>query len=389
MGAPAEAVDLEALLRRYPEKFGSLLDRAAELRLQILLGEIVETGDGGRLERSGYRVDEEYFYPASTVKTSAVLAALELIDDLSRDPGNVDVDTPLRFMPLFEGEEVEDHDPQNVFNGTITVRQAAREVFLVSDNQAFNWLYELVGYEELNARLARAGLESARVIHRLDEFRPPEEQRMTPRIEILRRNDLPKVILERRSELALGNPEIPGIEVGKAYYSGGELVEEPMSFLLKNRFSLLDLQNQLAMIVRPELDRGDHAAEPFRVPMAMSDWVLEAMSQYPSDSENPRYDREEYPDHYVKYLLPGLERVVPRERLRIYNKVGRAYGFSIENAYVVDVESGKGFFLSAVIYTNADGRLNDDEYEYEEIADPFLADLGEVVAREVWGLVDD
>lgn len=140
------------------------------------------------------------------------------------------------------------------------------------------------------------------------------------------------------------------------------------------------------MVVRPDLDRGDGAAEPFRVPMAMSDWVLEAMSQYPGDSENPRYDSTEYPDHHVKYLLPGLERVVPKGRLRIYNKVGRAYGFSIENAYVVDVETGKGFFLSAVIYTNADGTLNDDEYEYEQIADPFLADLGEVVARELWSI---
>lgn len=39
-----------------------------------------------------------------------------------------------------------------------------------------------------------------------------------------------------------------------------------------------------------------------------------------------------------------------------------------------------------MLYTNADGVLNDDEYEYETVADPFLADLGEVVARAVWGV---
>ena len=37
-----------------------------------------------------------------------------------------------------------------------------------------------------------------------------------------------------------------------------------------------------------------------------------------------------------------------------------------------------------MLYTNRNGILNDDRYEYEEIADPFLADLGEAVARTLW-----
>ena len=108
------------------------------------------------------------------------------------------------------------------------------------------------------------------------------------------------------------------------------------------------------------------------------------MRQYPRQSRNPVYDPGDYPDDYVKFLLPGLERVLPKERLTIYNKVGQAYGFSVENAYVEDTASGRGFFLAAVVYTNADGVLNDDKYEYAEVALPFLANLGEAVARAVW-----
>jgi len=86
----------------------------------------------------------------------------------------------------------------------------------------------------------------------------------------------------------------------------------------------------------------------------------------------------------VKYFLPGLERVFPRERLRVLGKVGQAYGFTVENSYVEDTLTGRAYFLAAVIYTNADGVLNDDAYEYESVALPFLADLAEAVAREVW-----
>ena len=80
--------------------------------------------------------------------------------------------------------------------------------------------------------------------------------------------------------------------------------------------------------------------------------------------------------------------MIPKERLRIYNKTGQAYGFSTENAWVVDTETGRGFFLAATLYTNKDGILNDDEYEYEEIALPFMADLGEAVARRLWAQPD-
>eukprot|EP00250_Pteridium_aquilinum_P012204 c20569_g1_i1 orf=910-1596(+) len=52
--------------------------------------------------------------------------------------------------------------------------------------------------------------------------------------------------------------------------------------------------------------------------------------------------------------------------------------------YIFDKERGEGFFLSAVIYTNSNGILNDDKYEYEAIADRVMADLGEMVARAVW-----
>jgi hypothetical protein len=45
----------------------------------------------------------------------------------------------------------------------------------------------------------------------------------------------------------------------------------------------------------------------------------------------------------------------------------------------MDAERGVEFLLSAVIYVNADGILNDDRYEYDAIGFPFMRDLGQAV----------
>ena len=69
------------------------------------------------------------------------------------------------------------------------------------------------------------------------------------------------------------------------------------------------------------------------------------------------------------------------ENIRIFSKTGGAYGYLIDNAYVVDFENGVEFLLSAVIHTNRDGIYNDDKYEYETEGYPFLKNLGQLVYR--------
>jgi len=269
-------------------------------------------------------------------------------------------------------------------SGSITVRQEIREIFLVSDNQAYNYLYEMVGQDGLAESLDRAGLTAPRIVHRLSEFRTPEEHRQLPEIVFIGL-DFKHTLPRRTTEPLPPREQVPRITVGRGYYSGDELVEEPMDFSTKNYISLVDLQRGLCKLVRPDVDCGGPA---FELSDADRDVMLQAMSQYPRQSKNPKYDPEDYPDEYVKDLLPGLERVVPKKQLTIFNKTGQAYGFSTENAWVVNNATGDGFFLAATLYTNADGILNDDEYEYDEIARPFMADLGEAVARQLWNTKD-
>ncbi len=65
--------------------------------------------------------------------------------------------------------------------------------------------------------------------------------------------------------------------------------------------------------------------------------------------------------------------------LRIFNKVGDAYGFLTDAAYIVDFNNGVEFFLSAAIYCNTDEVFNDDKYDYETVGFPFMKNLGQVI----------
>jgi hypothetical protein len=377
--SPAATAAAEEPLRQLLESRPALVEmlrHAEERRIQIVLGWF-QNDEAGRptLWQASFRGGAEYFYPASTVKTFAAVAALERLAEIRRETGlPLDRDTPMHLYPLFAGEKLQQEDETHRAGGTIAVGHEVRKLAIVSDNEAFNRLYELVGQDGLAASLARAGMTEPRIVHRLAEPRSAEENRRTPRIDFVLPDGELFTIAARESEALQPPPPLPGLFVGKGYMSNDARVDEPMDFSGKNRIWLTDLQRGLCKLVRPDADCG--GGPPFQLEETDREFLLEAMTIVPRESTDPVYDPAEYPDSYVKNLLPGLEQEIPRARLRIVNKTGEAYGFSIENAWVEDRETGRGYFLAATIYTNDDGILNDDRYEYETVARPFFVELG-------------
>ena len=65
--------------------------------------------------------------------------------------------------------------------------------------------------------------------------------------------------------------------------------------------------------------------------------------------------------------------------IRVFNKVGWAYGFLTDVAYIVDFEHQVEFMLAATVYTNEDGILNDNVYEYQSMGLPFLYRIGQTI----------
>ncbi len=375
--------DLSPVLQSCSNKFERVIASPEAFRAQVLISEAVTNKSGQTiLKRHGYRVGAEYFYPASTVKLCAAIAALQAIERLQPASLATDLaDVPMEIAPLFPGDSPQLTEASNVNGGHITVAHEMRKIALVSDNQAFNRLYDLVGHEELNRAMHELGLRSVVINHRLSETRTIPDMRTSAAVTFRVTGGEPILIPARSSKLMLTNAT-KNLLVGDGYMKGKDIVPSPMDFGVRNGISLVDLQDLLVKVARPDIDLG---TPPLKLNASHRARLLQAMTEYPRESANPIYPEKDFPDAYSKFLLPGIRRVFPSmhpgERVESTGKIGRAYGFSVENSFVQNPANGRAVFVTAVIYTNADGILNDDKYEYETVADPFFADLGELIAR--------
>jgi hypothetical protein len=160
---------------------------------------------------------------------------------------------------------------------------------------------------------------------------------------------------------------------------GGQLINQPMDFSSKNRFYLRDLHEMLQRVIFPEVVAPE---KRFRFTEADYRFLYQYMSQLPAETRYPEYNSKEYFDGYVKFFLYGTQKEtkIPKH-IRIFNKVGWAYGFLTDVAYIVDFENKVEFFLSATIYCNEDEILNDDKYDFDSVGMPFLEQLGQTVYR--------
>lgn len=123
----------------------------------------------------------------------------------------------------------------------------------------------------------------------------------------------------------------------------------------------------------PQKQRFDLTGEDYR-------FIQRYMSMYPTESDIDAYqDENKYPQAYVKFLMYGGGAKKIPSHIRIFNKVGDAYGFLTDAAYIVDFNNNIEFLLSATIYTNENQTFNDNLYEYDEIALPFLENLGQAI----------
>lgn len=369
---------LEDLMARNSQFFSEILGHRKDWNVQVIYTRIDrdDRGDPHLLEHR-FNVDpSRYFYPASTVKLPVVLLSLQRLNEL-RERG-IEKSTAMITERSDTNQTAVYNDPGTV-DGRPNIAQYIRKILLVSDNDAFNRLYEFLGQDYINGELRKKGYLSAEITHRLGISMSPEENRLTNPVRFLDRYS--KTIYEqepRNSSLGFANRSD---FMGKGYYSGAQLIKGPMDFSKKNRISLSDLNRILVGLIFPKQipsnQRFDLTEEDNR-------FILKYMSQLPTESSYPPYytDTTDYWPAYCKFLLAGSEKGPLPENIRIFNKVGDAYGQLTDVAYIVDLKNRVEFFLSATIYCNSDGILNDDKYDYETVGLPFMKHLGGVIYEQ-------
>lgn len=314
--------------------------------------------------------DDRYFYPASTVKLPIALLALEWLGENHVD--NLDEES-IFLVDSVRPSQIPAYVDNSSKDSLPSIAQYIKKVLLVSDNDANNRLYELLGLEYINEKLEEKGLGKTVISQRLAFPISPEENRYFNPIRFVDKSGNTILeIPERHTEKIYAVDSKP--QLGKAHYRNDSLIETPMDFTFKNKFALSDLHGVIERIIFPQAFLEQ---EQFHITDDQRNFVLKYMSMFPGESDFPKYDQSEYFDGYSKFFKFGNSKNSIPKNFRIFNKTGWSYGYLIDGSYFLDLDQEVEFFVTAVVYSNENETLNDNVYEYDEIGKPFFAELGE------------
>lgn len=362
------------LMKEQGEDFQAILNEPDRYRIQILYTQIDRNDKNEPSFRSySFGVSPDtYFYPASSIKIFGAALSLEKFNNLNIKYLNKD--TFVRIDSSFSGQTAVVHDSTSA-SGKPSFGHYIKKLLVLSDNDAYNRTYEFLGQEALNENLKSKGYSKIRLTHRLSISLSPEENRNTNAMQFYRDDPNRTVYAQKALTTSKDFTAESAILLGDSHVSGDSIIEGPMDFSKKNYCTVEELQRALKSLIFPESveeqNRFDLTGEDLR-------FLRTYMSQLPRETRYPDYRSK--PDNYCKFFLFGDDKSaeIP-DHIRIFNKIGLAYGFCIDNAYIVDFKENIEFMLTAVIYANENNRLNDGLYEYETVAFPFLAELGRII----------
>jgi len=322
------------------------------------------------LTHHSFRLDAgEYFFPASLVKLPTALLALEKAAELG-----LGLDTRLRPLrprsPLPEPDSLADNDCR--YAGP-TLAELVKKVFLVSGNDPHNLLYAFVGQARLQERLAQMGYPLARVNTPLASPCAEAYNTQVAAFEFLDERGRRLALLPALGPVPMPQP-LPTANM--------TLGANALDCTAKNFLPLWDAHQMVVALFLPE---ALPAEQRFRLGQAELDLARRHMGLAPREAEFDQYrggslddEGRPYVDAYSDYLFyGGRQSPIDHWPARVFNKVGRAYGFMTDCAYIVDFEHGVEFFLSATIWANQNQVMGDGIYEYQSVGYPFLRALGQ------------
>lgn len=355
-------------------KVKKVLDLAEEHEVQIRYTQI-RRGESNLPEFTTYSLFEDseaYFYPASTAKLPVAALALQRIRELQAEGIAIDRNTSFQIRDR-------DHHPialedSTALSGNLSIAHLIKKIFLVSDNDAYNYLFDFLGTDYINSQLRDKGLKETSIHHK---FLFGADNNTTWEYYFLDERD---TLYEQKSISAkkpISNGNLKKMIKGVGYLDGNSLVNEPFDFSKKNRISIHDLEGILKRIVFPEIFEAE---ERFGLLEEDYEFLQYWMSRNTLESDDPDYSSNpNLYDSYVKFFIYGDQKETMTDKVRIFNKVGDAYGTLTETAYIQDRASAIEFLLTATVHVNENQIFNDNIYEYDSIGFPFMAGLGRAV----------
>ncbi|WP_273566383.1 serine hydrolase [Maribacter halichondriae] len=345
---------LEIVLASENKNIKRVVDSVDQFEVQIRFTQIDRRNDSVLFTDYDFQVDKDnYFYPASTVKFPVAVLALEKLNAIDT------LDRNTRFY--VEGDSVE-----------TTFAKAISEIFAVSDNIANNRLVEFLGQDAMNAGLEKRGVQPVRIAHRLGYH--SDDVSTKPLIIYL--NDSTTATFAGTINTSAKPLQLNRVKKGTGYLEEDSLIQEPFDFSLKNYYPIDAQHGLLKRVIFPEKFPEN---QRFDLSEEQREFLLSAMHTLPKELG---YDPKEYYDGYCKFFMYGDTKEDMPDHIKIYNKVGWAYGTLTDCAFVVDDTNDVEFMLTATLLVNKNGIFNDDTYEFEEVGIPFLAELGREIYKQ-------
>lgn len=340
---------LAKVLSSQDPRIKNVMENLDDHQVQVRYTQIDRRNDSIVFTDHDFQVDtDNYFYPASTVKFPAAVATLEKLNEIDS--------LSLKTRFFVEGDSVE-----------TTFAKAISEIFAVSDNAANNRLIEFLGQDDLNERMQRRGVYPIRISHRLSTN---NADAVTTKPLVFYLNDSTTSLGEPIISAPIQPLTLKNIHKGMGFIDGESYQEGPFNFSLKNYYPIEAQSALLKRIIFPEAFPKE---QRFNLSDDQRKYLLAAMHALPSEVG---YDHEEFYDSYVKFFMFGDTMEPMPKHIKIYNKVGYAYGTLTDCAYIQDTKNNVDFMITATILVNNNGIFNDNTYEYDEVGIPFLAQLG-------------
>lgn len=357
-------------------KIKAITDNLNKHEVQVIYTQIErdETGSPSFKTFDFQRDDFRYFYPASTAKLPVAVLAIQKVRQMQHDGIEISLDSRFEVFDPKSGEVIIDKD-STAESGYPSIRHMIKKIFLVSDNDAYNYLFDFLGRDYVNNYLSVYGMEPSHLNHK---FLYGADNKHTWEFKFY--NEQNELVYEQArltSTIERHRMPLKGMIKGVGYTDNeGTLYNEPFNFSEKNYFSLTSLNKILIGVLFPKTLPLD---QRFKINNEDHEFLQYWMSRNTFESEYPNYKTEGYYESYVKFLMFGDDKNPMPDNIRIYNKVGDAYGTLTDVAYIVDSENDIEFMLAATVHLNENQIFNDGVYEYDSLGFPFMAELGRQV----------
>jgi len=364
---------LDSLALKYPE----LIKSPEKYKLKLVFTQINRSKTKVAIETVSFREDQkEYLYPASIVKLPTALIALEELNEVRKKNPNANLNNTIKFfqkkgcLPTTNQIKI----GNRMYPTSLDV--LIKMMLAVSDNDAYNRVFDFCGQQKINSRIKELGYKEGKIIRKFVLNCNLNQNRISDSL----------VMLGKRGERIYTRGTIinnDSISIDSTFklglqYEGfnKQIINKPFDFSKQNNLDLLDIHKTLAGLIFPK----SNSNFKFNITEEQRKYFIQNLGRYP-DEYGLAYNSLEFFPAYKKYLLFGRDPKLnylndSLNRFRSMNIVGVSFGCVIDCAYLIDFQTGKEFLLTVGMYANQDEVINDAKYDYDNLAYPFMKDVG-------------